>query len=148
MDIEHTDIIPAPVHVVWEVTADVVGLPQATPTITAVEVVDPLPLRVGSRVRLTQPGLSTRVWTVTVLEPEHVFEWATSVLGVGLVGRHELREVDAGCENHLTVSLVGRGSGLLGRLVRGRMEQTLATEQAGFARAAAARVAAETGTDS
>jgi len=142
MNIEHTAIIPAPVPVVWEITADVLGLPAATPTITGVELVDPLPLQVGSRVRLEQPGLSTRVWTVTVLEPNHVFEWVTSVMGVGRVGRHDLRAVDGGCENHLTVSLEGRGSGLLGRMVRGRMRRSLETENAGFARAATARVAA------
>ena len=76
---------------------------------------------------VTQPGLPTRVWTMTVVEPNRVFEWATRVRGVGLTGRHEFREVPEGCENTLTVELTDFGAGLLGRVARARMQRSLET---------------------
>jgi len=73
-------VIHAPVDVVWDVTTDIDGLPDATPTITKAEPLDPLPLAVGGRARLTQPGLSTREWTVTEVEDGRVFAWSTRVI--------------------------------------------------------------------
>jgi hypothetical protein len=143
MMIRDQAVIRAPVAVVWDVTTDIGGLPEATPTITKVEPLDPLPLAVGARARLTQPGLSTRVWTVTEVEDEHVFAWSTRVMGVRMTGRHELRAVPEGCENTLSIEMTGFGAGLLGRLARGRMTHSLATENAGFGRVAEARVARE-----
>jgi uncharacterized membrane protein len=141
MIIQDRAVIHAPVDVVWDVTTDLAGLPDATPTITKVEPLDPVPLAVGGRARLTQPGLSTRVWTVTEVEPGRVFAWTTKVMGVRMTGRHELRAVEDGCENTLSIELAGPGSGLLGRLSRSRMAASLATENAGFRRVAEARVA-------
>jgi hypothetical protein len=83
------------------------------------------------------------VWTVTEIEPNRVFEWTTRVAGVRLTGRHELRPVDDGTENTLSVELSGFGAGLLGKLSRSRMEQSLRTENAGFRRVAEARVAGQ-----
>jgi hypothetical protein len=140
MIIHDRAVIHAPVDVVWDVTTDIVGLPDATPTITRAEPLDPLPLAVGGRARLTQPGLSTRVWTVTDLEPGRVFVWETKVMGVRMTGRHELRAVADGCENTLSVELSGPGSGLLGRLSRTRMTRSLEIENAAFRRVAEARV--------
>jgi hypothetical protein len=140
MIIQDRAVIHAPVEVVWDVTTDIVGLPEATPTVTKAEPLDPLPLGVGGRARLTQPGLSTRVWTVTEVEPGRVFAWATTVMGVRMTGRHELRAVADGCENVLSVELSGPGAGLLGRLSRTRMTRSLETENAGFRRVAEARV--------
>ena len=134
-------VIHAPVDVVWDVTTDINGLPDATPTVTKAEPLDPLPLAVGGRARLTQPGLSTREWTVTEVEEGRVFAWSTRVMGVRMTGRHELRAVPEGCENTLSIEMTGFGAGLLGRLSRGRMTQSLATENAGFRRVAEARVA-------
>ena len=88
MIIQDRALIHAPVDVVWDVTVDVAGLPDATPTITKVEPLDALPLAVGGRARLTQPGLSTRVWTVTEVDPGRVFAWTTKVVGVRMTGRH------------------------------------------------------------
>ena len=62
-------------------------------------------------------------------------------MGVRMTGRHELRAVPDGCENTLSIEMTGFGAGLLGRLSRGRMTQSLATENAGFRRVAEARVA-------
>jgi uncharacterized membrane protein len=141
MKIQDQAVIHAPVEVVWAVTTDIEHLPEATPTVTKAEPLDPVPLAVGGRARLTQPGLSTRVWTVTEIEPDRVFEWSTKMLGVRMTGRHELRSVPDGCENTLSIDLSGPGSGLLGRFARRRMTESLATENAGFRRVAEARVA-------
>ena len=141
MIIHDRAVIHAPVDVVWDLTTDVAGLPAATPTITRAEPLDPVPLAVGGRARLTQPGLATRVWTVTEIDPGRVFAWTTKVMGVRMTGRHELRSVDDGCENTLSIELEGFGAGLLGRIARRRMAESLTTENAGFRRVAEARVA-------
>jgi hypothetical protein len=139
MKLQDREVIHAPVEVVWDVTTDVAGLPAATPTITRAEPLDPVPLAVGGRARLTQPGLSTRVWTVTEIEPNRVFEWATRLMGMRMTGRHELRPVAEGCENTVSVEISGFGAGLVGRLSRRRMATTLRTENEGFRRVAEAR---------
>jgi uncharacterized membrane protein len=141
MRIQDQAVIHAPAEVVWAVTTDIEHLPEATATVTKVEALDPVPVAIGGRARLTQPGLSTRVWTVTELEPDRVFAWSTRVMGVRMTGRHELRSVPEGCENTLTIDLSGPGAGLLGRLARRRMTASLATENAGFRRVAEGRVA-------
>jgi uncharacterized membrane protein len=141
MQIQDTATIAAPVDVLWDVTLDIAGLPELTPTVTRVEPLDPLPLGVGGRARLTQPGLSPKVWTVTELEPNRRFVWETTHLGVRMVGRHEMRAVDGGSENTLTLQLEGFGAGLMGLLAKRKLAQTLATENAGFRRVAEARVA-------
>jgi hypothetical protein len=141
MIITDAAVIHAPVTVVWDVTTDINGLPDATPTVTKAEALDPLPLAVGGRARLTQPGLSTREWTVTEVEDQRVFAWSTRVMGVQMTGRHELRAVPDGCENRLSIEMTGFGAGLLARLSRGRVKQSLATENAGFRRVAEARIA-------
>jgi uncharacterized membrane protein len=141
MRIQDQAVINAPVDVVWDVTLDITGLPELTPTVAEVEPLDPLPLGIGGRARLTQPGISPRVWTVTEIEPNRRFVWETSYLGVRMAGRHELRAVDGGCENTLTIELTGFGAGLLGRVARRKLAETLATENAGFRRVSEAKVA-------
>jgi uncharacterized membrane protein len=139
MDINDTITIDAPVERVWALTVDLDQLPAITPTVSAVERLDDGPVAVGSRARLRQPGLPPRVWTVEVVDEPHRFAWATSLLGVRMVGVHELTPLDADrCQLTLRVLLEGRGSGLLAKLGGASIARSLAAENLGFRQAALA----------
>lgn len=137
MDITDITTIDAPIERVWALTLDLESLPKITPTVTSVERLDEGPVRVGSRARLAQPGLPARVWTVEELEAPERFAWATRLLGVRMIGIHELEALDADrCQLTLHVVFEGRGAALLGRLGRRSIGKSLTAEGAGFARAA------------
>ncbi|MFN8019414.1 MAG: SRPBCC family protein [Acidimicrobiales bacterium] len=130
--------IAAPLERVWALTVDIERWPDLTPTITSVERLDDGPLAVGSRARLVQPGQRPAVWTVTRLEAPHAFEWSTKVLGIEMVGTHHLVAEGDGCRNVLGLELHGFGAGLLARLVGGKVQQAIETENRGFQQAAEA----------
>jgi uncharacterized membrane protein len=139
VEIADTITIDAPVERVWELTLDVEALPSITPTVTSVERLDDGPVQIGSRTRLAQPGLPRRVWTIEELDAPFRFAWATRLLGVRMVGIHELASAgEDRCELTLRVRLEGRGAGLLESLGGRSMARALAAENAGFARAAVA----------
>ncbi|HEY8340882.1 MAG TPA: SRPBCC family protein [Egibacteraceae bacterium] len=137
MEITHTTTIDAPVERVWQLTLDIAALPSITPTVTVVERLDDGPVTVGSRARLRQPGLPPLVWAVEEVDAAQRFRWATRLLGVRMVATHDLEPVGTDrCRLTLRVAFEGAGAGLLGRLGRRRIAAALATEGAGFARAA------------
>ncbi len=140
MEITHELTIEAPVDVVWGLTEDVEAWPSTTPTMTRVERLDDGPLRAGSTARVKQPWQRATIWTVTRLEPGHVFEWRTRALGTDMVGRHTLSSEGAGCRNTLCVEVTGRGAPLFGKLLGGRIAAAIETENEGFKRAAEAAV--------
>ena len=130
--------IDTPADTLWQVTMDVEALPSMTPTMTSVERLTPGDLRPGSQVRIKQPAQPARVWTVTETQAPHRFVWHTKVGLATMVATHELSATDQGTTNTLTLELTGPGSGLLGRLIGGKVAETLATENAGFKRTAEA----------
>ncbi len=138
MKISDTVQIAAPIDRVWDVTIDVEAWPQHTSTITSVDLLGDRPLAVGSSARLKQPAQRAKVWTVTVLEPNARFEWASSVAGQTMTARHELDRSDTGTTNTLTVELDGRLAPVLGVLIGRPIRKALAIENAGIKRAAEA----------
>jgi uncharacterized membrane protein len=136
MQFEHTIEIAAPIDRVWALTVDVESWPSTTPTVTKVERLDGGPLRPGCKARIKQPWQRSKIWTVTIVEPGHRFAWTARVFGTGTTGTHTLTSSEAGTSNRLTVELSGRASSLVGRLLGGQIRKSLATENAGFKRAA------------
>lgn len=137
MQITESLAIDAPIGRVWALTMDLEALPSITPTVTNVDLLDAGPVRVGTRARLTQPGLPPRIWTVEELDAPHRFSWATRLLGIRMEGIHELAPTATG-GTHLTLHVVleGRGAAILGRLGGRSIATSIAAEAAGFARAA------------
>ncbi|MFA7250179.1 MAG: SRPBCC family protein, partial [Dehalococcoidia bacterium] len=99
------------------VTLDIARWPQWTPTVTAVEVLDPGPVRTGLRVRLTQPGNRPAVWTVTRVEEGRAFAWETRALGMRVEGIHRLEPVATGTRVTLAVEVTGVTAPILGWIV-------------------------------
>lgn len=138
MRIGHTIDIAAPAERVWALTVDVESWPELSPTMTVVERLDDGPLRVGSSARVKQPGQRAKVWTVTAVEPGRRFAWRSRVFGTDMTGTHTLHPTEQGTANTLTIDMAGRGSGLVGRVMGRQIHRSLATENAGFKRAAEA----------
>ncbi len=135
--------IDAPTEEVWQLTTDVERWPSLTPTMQSVERLDDGPLRVGSTARITQPGQSPAIWTVTELDAGRRFVWQSQRPGMLMVAAHEVTgEAGPGgaaaCRNTLTLDLTGVVGGLVGRLLTTRLAGMLATENRGL-RAAAER---------
>jgi uncharacterized membrane protein len=132
MEITNRTHITAPVERVWALTVDVERWPELSPTMTSVERLDAGPLAPGSRARVTQPRQRPTVWTVTVFEPCRRFVWEARVGPVTMVASHLLTEVGDGCDNELTVEFSGLGSGLVRRLVGGKVREAITIENRGF----------------
>jgi hypothetical protein len=82
--------IAAPAATVWDVLIDVERWPDRIETVTTATWLDPGPIRVGRRARLTQPRLGAAVWEVTELVPGKSFVWTRHSPGVTTVGGHFL----------------------------------------------------------
>ncbi len=114
MRFEATQDVAAPADRVFAVYADVEGWPAWTESVTSVELLDPGPLRVGSRARIRQPRLPVAVWQVTELEPGARFSWVARGPGVRTTGIHAVRATGAGSAE-VTATLLQEG--LLGPVV-------------------------------
>jgi uncharacterized membrane protein len=136
MRIEHQLDIEAPPSVVFALTTDVERWPTLTPTVTSVERLDDGPLRVGSQARLKQPGQRPTVWTVTTLEPDRTFVWTATATGMHMTATHVIEATSTGTRNTLRLDLSGWAAPIVGRLARGKLRATLATENDGFRREA------------
>jgi uncharacterized membrane protein len=100
--------IDAPPARVWEVLTDLEAWPRRIDTVEAVELLTPMPLAKGSRVRLTQPKLPEGVWEITTWEPPGSFEWTQKSSGATSVAGHRVESLDRG-RARLTLTLEMRG---------------------------------------
>jgi uncharacterized membrane protein len=114
--------VDAPPGDVWRVLLDLAAWPTWTRSMRAVTPLDTGPVRVGSTVRISQPGLPVTDWTVDALAPGRSFSWTSRRPGVRTVAEHVVEPDTDGA----VVTLVLRQSGplagvsarLFGRLVR------------------------------
>ena len=121
---------------VWDLTMDVESWPAITPTVTHIERLDDAPLRVGSDVKIKQPGQRERIWTVNTLDPKQRFAWSTKAMGMTMTGSHQLDESDNGTSNTLSIDLHGPLAPVLGPLLRRPLRRALEAENEGFRSAA------------
>jgi len=133
---EHSTVISAPPPVVWRLTTDVERWPSFMPTVQAVTLLEPGPLRVGSSARVKQPGQSAAVWTVSTISPETEFTWETRRMGLRMIGRHLLAPDGDGTRNTLSIEVTGRGAGIFAAFFGGMIAKVLQRENDAFQRAA------------
>ncbi len=113
--------IAAPAARVWAVLADVSSWPFWLPTVTSVKPLGALPLMIGAKYHLTQPGLRPAVWSVVAVSPDSHFSWTCRSPGVRVLASHSLHPVAADVTR---VSLAIGFSGplaIVARLAAGRM---------------------------
>jgi uncharacterized membrane protein len=124
--------IPAPPATVWRVMADVERWPEWTPSVRHVKRLTPGPLRVGSRVRIHQPGFPPAWWRVTELEAERGFIWVSTALGLRVVARHWIEPLDVCCRVTLAILYEGRLGPLAAWWTRNVNNRFLAIEARGL----------------
>ena len=134
MLVDHTVIIDAPPHDVFDTYAHVERWREWTETMTAVHRLDPGPLRVGARTRIRQPKLREAVWEVTEFDPGRSFTWASRMPGLLSTARHVVTAAGDGSSVTLSVEQSGILGPVVGRMTKRITERYLAIEGAGLKR--------------
>jgi uncharacterized membrane protein len=125
--------IHAPPALVWEIMRDVQRWPEWTPTVSSIRLLDPGPLRVGTRAVVRQPKLPPAKWRVTELdEMGRCFTWVSSVPGVRVIARHSVEVRAAGSCATLSLRFAGVLAGLFAYLTRRLNDRYLALEANGL----------------
>ena len=88
--------------------SDLEAWPRRIETVDVVELLTPVPLGKGSRVRLKQPKLPTGTWDITIWHAPSRFEWHQKSGGVISVADHRVEALDEG-RSRLTLSLDMQG---------------------------------------
>ena len=138
-DIRDRVFIAAPAELVWAITADVTGWPEWNPNVTSIEALDGPALTPGARFRIKQPAQAATIWTVTRVEPMR-FAWTSEEGRLSFEAGHEVRAVDGGCENRLSINLSGRWRTFMQPLMSPILGHALSRENAGLKAAAEAQV--------
>ena len=108
MHFEKTIEIVAPQQRVWDVLTDLEAWPRRIETVDVVELLTPVPIGKGSRVRLKQPKLPEGIWDITVWDAPSYFEWMQKSGGVTTVAGHRVEALGGGSAR-LTLTLDMRG---------------------------------------
>jgi uncharacterized membrane protein len=126
----------------WQALTDVTSWPEWTTSMTSVERLDDGLLAVGSRARVSQPGMPSLVWEVSEVRDHEEFTWTTHSPGVRTSGRHLLHSnADGTTRITLEIRQSGPLSGLIGALTGRRTRRYLALEAAGLKAASEATTA-------
>lgn len=132
MRVEETVDIAAPPEQVWAVLADLERWPTWTASMSAVRLLTPGPLAVGSRVEVRQPRLPKAVWTISALTPGRSFSWMSTGPGVRSVGDHEIAPAGAGSQVTLRFTQSGPLAAVVGVLLSGLVRRYVHTEATGL----------------
>ncbi|GAB2503038.1 hypothetical protein GCM10027063_47920 [Promicromonospora xylanilytica] len=133
--------IDASPEAVWAVLSDVEHMPDWTPSMTSVAIIDgPNPPDVGTQVRIEQPKLPLAVWLIDEWDPPRHFAWISEAPGVTTQAEHLVERLPDG-RSRVTLAITQTGglAWLLGGLTKGRTRQYVDTEL----RSLQARVATE-----
>lgn len=118
---------------VWSALVDVQQWPKWTDSIDSLELLQPGPLRLGSRARVKQPGMPVAVWQVTEMSDGRCFTWESRSPGVVTIGRHEVEaKADGGSCLILEVEQRGLLGGAVRLLMRGRVRRFMQMEANGL----------------
>lgn len=130
----------APPRQVWSILRDIEHWPEWTASITRVQRLDPGPLTIGSRARVTQPNLPPAQWQITEWDEDATrFTWVSTGPGIRVTARHTIQPAAAGSRIHLGIEYAGLLGPLFGWLTRGINQRYITLEANGLAQAAAGR---------
>lgn len=123
---EEIMIAAAPTRV-WAILAALEQWPTWTPSMSALECLEPGPPGIGMRVRITQPRLRPAVWEIDDWRSGRGFSWFTRSPGLRLYASHALEACEGGCVLRLCLRLEGLlarpVAWLAGRITRQYMAQ-------------------------
>jgi len=132
MELKHSQIINAPLNVVWDTTIDINNWNKWTPTVEAATLKAET-FALGSSATLKQPGMPSTIWTVTHFQNREKFSWKTSFLGMEMIASHHLKAVASEItENTLELEIRGIMALLLGPIIRKKLQGALTSENEGL----------------
>jgi hypothetical protein len=153
--------IAAPADVVWAVMSDVERWHEWTTSVRGVRLLDPAPLRVGSRAMIRQPKFPPALWQVVSVDPGSAFVWKSGLPGMWVYAHHSVDSIASTSIGSATGSAAGTVTGssartratlrlhfagpvsrLLGRLTSNINNRYLAMEAAGLKQRSEQRAAA------
>ena len=133
MHFEKSIDIDAPRQRVWDVLTDIEAWPQRVETVDSVEFLTPVPITVGSRVRIRQPKLPEGTWQVTFWDAPSYFEWTQKATGATTVAGHRVDALGEGrARLTLTIQMRGVLIPIMGRFYRGLTGRYLELETEGM----------------
>lgn len=135
--------IDAPITTVWGVLADVERMPDWTPSIKKVTVLEGSGLAVGTSVEMRQPRMPAMTWTIDEVTPMRHFRWWARAGGVVTYADHWLEPRADGrkVEVRFAVRQTGPMAGLVGALTMRRTARYVDQEITGLKQASEAAVA-------
>lgn len=123
--------------VLWRVCSDVVRWPDHLTTFAAIVPLDAeAPLGIGSRFRVSQPGLAPAIYEITQWRPGQSFTWVGRAPGVRTTATHVVTPVDAGSRIELGLDWQGPLAGVVRLLLGRRARRMIQAEATTFARLA------------
>ncbi|MEV8373388.1 SRPBCC family protein [Kribbella sp. NPDC056861] len=128
MRFDHSVTVQAPADRVWAIFSDVAKWPEWTPTITAVERLDPGPIHLGAKTRVRQPKLPVAVWEVTELVDGEYFEWVSRAPGIKTTGGHRVESTPEGTVVTATIIQEGPLGWVFGKLYAKLTREYIALE--------------------
>lgn len=119
-------------RIVWSVMADVERWHEWTASVRGIRLIDPGPLRIGSRALIRQPRFPPALWKVTAIETERGFTWKSGLPGMWVHAHHSIAPVEGGTRVTLTLHYQGVLGRILGNLTRGITHRYLEYEATGL----------------
>jgi uncharacterized membrane protein len=124
--------IHAPSELVWSVIADVEHSREWTSTIANVALIDPGPLRIGTRAVVRRSRNAPWIWTVTAFEPAHHVAWKTGMPGLWISTSASLDPLADGTRVTFAVRYEGLVGCLVGRFIQRDILRSLDVDAAGL----------------
>jgi uncharacterized protein YndB with AHSA1/START domain len=126
--------IDATPEAVWTVLSDVEHMPDWTPSMESVQIIDgPNPPDVGTQVRIEQPKMPLAIWLVDEWDPPRHFAWISESAGVTTQAEHLVESLPDG-RSRVTLAITQTGglAWLFGRLTMSRTKRYVDAELAGL----------------
>jgi carbon monoxide dehydrogenase subunit G len=127
-------VVAAPTDVVWRVLSEVEAWPEWTPSVRSIVRLDPGPLHIGQRLRISQPRFPTTVWRLTELVEGRSFVWRAGGPGARTTASHTVEPDGAGTRVTLSLRQQGPLGLLVGTLTSGLTRRYLELESSGLKR--------------
>ena len=135
--------IAAPPARVWTIMKDVERWHEWTASVTSIRLLDPAPLRVGSRALVKQPTLLPAEMRVTAIEDNAGFTWVSKSLGVVATGLHTIVPTAKGSRVTLSLTFAGPLSGVVAFFFGKLTQRYVQMEAEGLKRRSEDRTAVE-----
>jgi uncharacterized membrane protein len=137
MRFEKSIDIDAPQQRVWDVVSALEAWPQRIETVDTLELLTPVPIAKGSRVRLKQPKLPEGTWDITSWDAPSYFEWIQKAGGITNVAGHRVEALgDGRARLTLTLDMGGFLAPIMGPFYRNLTNRYMNVEAEGMKRAA------------